>query len=102
ISASYGAFHLALPPDRALMLYNVSAIPAALGGVMTIVGGVSLVGEAIARATFRDDESLDAAALSGDASASTPAATAVQSVMIGESSGAVATLARPSVSEMRA
>jgi ABC-type transport system involved in cytochrome c biogenesis permease subunit len=99
ITTSYGYFGMQLPTDRALTLYNVATIPAALGGVMTIVGGASVVGESIARASFREDESLDEAALAGDESS--PAAMAVQMVTVGESSGAVATLAKPTVAEIR-
>jgi ABC-type transport system involved in cytochrome c biogenesis permease subunit len=100
LAVSYGYFGMQLSKDRATTLYYVAAIPAYLGGILTIVGFAGLVGEAIARATFRDEESLDQAALAGEAA--TPAATSVQTVTVGESSGAVATLAKPSVAEIRA
>ncbi|HMB04299.1 MAG TPA: cytochrome c biogenesis protein CcsA [Isosphaeraceae bacterium] len=100
IAVSYGSFGLQLPKERVWSLYYIAAVPAALGGIMTIVGGAGMVGEAIARACFRRAEGLDEAALARGESS--PAATAVQTVTVGESSGAVATLAKPTVAEIRA
>ena len=76
---------------------------AAVGGFFTIAGVGALAGEAISRATFRAEPSLDAAAVDGEREsyASAPA-TAVQTVLASEGSGTVATLSKPTVAEMRA
>jgi ABC-type transport system involved in cytochrome c biogenesis permease subunit len=61
---------------------------------------VSMLGEAINRFTFRAENNTEAE--TDSASRLTPAATAVQTVTVGEASGAVATLTRPTVAEIRA
>jgi ABC-type transport system involved in cytochrome c biogenesis permease subunit len=79
---------------------------AAVGGFFTIVGLGALAGEALSRVTFREEASLDAAALSGDAAGAehleAAPATAVQTVVASEGSGTVTTLSKPTVAEMRA
>jgi ABC-type transport system involved in cytochrome c biogenesis permease subunit len=102
LAASYGSFGVNLPLDRANLLFNVSAALAGLGGSMTIVGGGGVLGELIARATFRDETTLDEAALAGDGSASGPAATSVQTVTVQERGAPVATATKPTVAEIRA
>jgi ABC-type transport system involved in cytochrome c biogenesis permease subunit len=74
---------------------------AAIGGFLAVVGLGALAGEAISRATFSEDVARDAAALSGDAAAALPA-TAVHTVVAAEGSGTVATLSKPTVTEIRA
>jgi len=103
VSASYGGFGVKLPADRADMLFYVSSALAGLGGCMTIVGGGGLLGEIIARLTFREPVSLDLAAVGGDGGSITaPAATSVQTVTVQERGGPVATATKPTVAEIRA
>ncbi len=80
-------------------LYYVSLALAYVGEVLTIVGVGAVVGESVARAIFREDAYLDEAAIAG--AAAVPAATAVQTVTVDEEQGAVATLSRPTVAEIR-
>ncbi|MBV8677229.1 MAG: cytochrome c biogenesis protein CcsA [Planctomycetaceae bacterium] len=80
-------------------LYYVSLALAYVGEFLTIVGVSSVVGESVARASLREDAHLDEAAIAGEAAV--PAATAVQTVTVDEEQGAVATLSRPTVAEIR-
>jgi ABC-type transport system involved in cytochrome c biogenesis permease subunit len=100
VAASYGSFGMNLPVEKANLLFYTAAALASVGGVLSIVGLGAMLGEVVARATFREDLSLDDAALAGVAAA--PAATAVQTVSVGEKGGAVATLTKPTVAEIRA
>jgi ABC-type transport system involved in cytochrome c biogenesis permease subunit len=81
-------------------MFSLAAGVACVGGALAIVGGGALLGELISRASFREEPSLDPAALAG--SPREPAATSVQTVTFGEATGPVATLTKPSVAEIRA
>jgi ABC-type transport system involved in cytochrome c biogenesis permease subunit len=99
VAASYGM----LGPQWAvggMPFFYIAAGMAGLGGFMSIVGAGALAGESVSRMTFQDDASLDTAAVRGQAEPY--AATAVQTVTVAESGGAVATLTKPSVAEIRA
>lgn len=100
LAASYGGFGINLSEQKAGLLFYVASALAGVGGVLSIVGVGAVLGEIAARALFREEAVLDEAALVGEAVA--PAATAVQTVTVGEAGGAVATLTRPTVSEIRA
>jgi ABC-type transport system involved in cytochrome c biogenesis permease subunit len=100
LAASYGSLGVKLDEEKAALLFYVSSTLAALGGVLSIVGVGGVLGELAARALFREHAVLDQAILAGEAAV--PAATAVQTVTIGEQGGAVATLTKPTVSEIRA
>ena len=100
LAASNGAFGVALAPSATWWLFNIAAGLASIGGALSIVGGGALVGESISQVRFREDEVLADAAIAGPGPVS--AATAVQTVTFGESSGAVATLTKPTVAEIRA
>jgi ABC-type transport system involved in cytochrome c biogenesis permease subunit len=77
--------------------YTLVAIVAGLGGMFTITALGAMIGEAASRLTFREK------ALDEELSPSyAPSATSVQTVTVGEASGAVATLSRPTVAEIRA
>ncbi|MBX6311565.1 MAG: cytochrome c biogenesis protein CcsA [Isosphaeraceae bacterium] len=81
-----------------LGFYYATAVVAGLGGVLTIMGGVGMLGEAINRMTFREDPDLDEAAVAG-----APAEAAPSPSPDGDEGGAaVATLTRPTVAEIRA
>ncbi|WP_406701155.1 cytochrome c biogenesis protein [Singulisphaera sp. Ch08] len=101
LSASYGGFGVNLPLERANLLFNVCSVFAGVGGALTIVGGGGVFGELVARATFRDQPALDAAALAGEGATPAPAATSVQTVTV-EERGSVATATKPTVAEIRA
>ncbi|MEA2631910.1 MAG: hypothetical protein QOE66_2129 [Chloroflexota bacterium] len=100
LAVSYGGFGFQLTPEKATPLFYVAGALAGIGGSLAIIGGGALAGEAISRATFREEGSLDEAAVAGDEAV--PAATSVQTVSVGEANGPVATLSKPSVAEMRA
>jgi ABC-type transport system involved in cytochrome c biogenesis permease subunit len=100
LDLSGGAFGVRLSPSASSTLYWAAGTLAFVGGSLTIVGGGALLGEMVSRLTFHDTEALDEAALAG--AVEEPAATAVQTVTVGEANGPVATLTRPSVAEMRA
>jgi len=75
-----------------------------IGEAATVIGLGAIVGEIVNRLTFREQAYLGAAAVAGEAHASAaPAATAVQTVRVGEAegSGAVSTLTKPTVAEIR-
>jgi ABC-type transport system involved in cytochrome c biogenesis permease subunit len=91
---------LGLSASSSGFLFSGASGLAYVGGALSIIGGGALFGEAISRATFRDTASLDDAALAGQERE--PAATAVQTVTVGEANGPVATLTKPTVAEMRA
>ncbi len=100
--ASTGYFGPSHSVGNGMML--VSTALACIGGALTISVPVALVSEVVNRMSFRDEADLDDAAIAGSAHAQAPAATSVQTVMVGESQGTatVATLSKPSVSEIRA
>jgi len=108
LAASYGGMGINLPADRASMLYYVSAALASVGGTLSIVGIGAGLGELVSRFFFREDQAVVLAANSATAetastaATSSPAATTVQTVTVGEEGGAVATLTKPSVAEIRA
>ncbi len=87
--------------------YYASVVFTGVGLFLSVTGLCALAGEAVSRLTFEDDAALDAAAIAGEASAESvhteaPAATAVQTVVAAEGAGTVATLAKPTVAEIRA
>jgi ABC-type transport system involved in cytochrome c biogenesis permease subunit len=100
LAVSYGAFGYVLTPEKASTLFYAAGTLAGVGGALSIIGGGAVVGEIISRLTFRDDESLDEAALDGEEP--THPSTSVQTLTVGEAEGAVATLAKPSLAEIRA
>lgn len=104
LAASHGGFGVNLPPDRASLLYYVAAALAGVGGTLSIVGLGALAGEMVSRAFFREDAVGLEAVAAGPASVTSPApaATSVQTVTVGEEQGAVATLTKPTVAEIRA
>jgi ABC-type transport system involved in cytochrome c biogenesis permease subunit len=77
--------------------YTAVALVAGLGGMLTITALGAMAGELVSRLTFRDSHPLEESADLYE-----HAATSVQTVMVGESSSAVATLTRPTVAEIRA
>jgi ABC-type transport system involved in cytochrome c biogenesis permease subunit len=104
LMVSSGSFGYRVAPENVLSLsYGASAL-AGLGGILSIVGAGALLGETISRASYRarfhSEAELEEAELAGDVAA--PAATAVQTVTVGEANGPVATLTRPSIAEIRA
>src|SRR5206468_920754 len=81
-----------------------SGAVAAAGGVLTAAVPMMWAGEAYSRLTFREGDALDEAAVAGGAEASAAAAraaTSVQTVSVGEGTGAeaVSTLSKPTVAE---
>ncbi len=75
------------------------------GGLMLSLGSlVGMVGEALSRLMFVDDPVLDTAAIAGENGAfASRSATAVRTIRVGEGNdaGAVATLTKPTVAEIR-
>lgn len=101
LAASYGYFGSQWAVGGMPLFYIASAM-AGLGGFLAIVSLGSLAGESVSRLFFREDASLDEAAVGS--LAEVPAATSVQTVTAAEGAGAgsVATLTRPTVAEIRA
>jgi ABC-type transport system involved in cytochrome c biogenesis permease subunit len=100
LMASNGALGVSVSPDAKAGVYAAGAVLACIGGALAIVGGGAVLGEAVSRATFREEPTLDDAALAGEEPASP--ATSVQTVTYGERGGPVATMTKPTVSEIRA
>ena len=103
VLASYGHFGPSWVPGNVPTI--VFAAMACVGGALTLAGPVALVSELINRLTFRDEADLDPAAIAGSEELhAAPAATSVQTVLVGEAQGAgsVATLSKPTVAEIRA
>jgi ABC-type transport system involved in cytochrome c biogenesis permease subunit len=97
IAASYRGWGPGmLTPD---LVYYAAAALAGVGGVLAIMSVGGVFGEAVSRLTFREDTVSVAEEARPEL---TPAATSVQTVNVSESSGAVATLTRPTVAEIRA
>jgi ABC-type transport system involved in cytochrome c biogenesis permease subunit len=98
LAASYGVFgeNWLVGPSA----FYGAVVLTALGGVLALMGGVAVAGEAVARLAFRSSNVHGEHA--GEALSLPPAATAVQTVTVSESGGAVATLTRPTVAEIRA
>lgn len=99
VAASYGAFGSQWAVGGMPFFYIASGM-AGLGGFLTIVSLGALAGEFVSLASFREDEVLDEAAVGS--AAEVPAATSVQTVTAAEGRGAVATLTKPTVAEIRA
>jgi ABC-type transport system involved in cytochrome c biogenesis permease subunit len=76
--------------------YIATASVAGLGGFLTITALGGMLGETVSRARFRQDEALDEAAVAGYASTPAAATTARS-----QGAGGVATLAKPTVAEIR-
>ncbi len=103
IAASYGGMGMNLPADRASLLYYVSAALAGVGGSLSIVGLGGALGELVSRLLFKEEEVVALAGVNATtAELAAPAATSVQTVTVGEEGGAVATLTKPTVAEIRA
>jgi ABC-type transport system involved in cytochrome c biogenesis permease subunit len=100
IALSYGAFGADFPADRAKLLYYAAASLASVGGILSIVGCFGMLGEAISRYTFA--RRFAAEPVVAEIEDSAPAATVVQTISVSEAGGAVATLTKPSVAEIRA
>jgi ABC-type transport system involved in cytochrome c biogenesis permease subunit len=100
IATSDGAFGPMVSPDRASLLFYAAAALAGVGGSLSIIGLMGMFGEASSRFFFRGDDGL----IDSDfgRSDTVPAATAVQTVTVSEPGGAVATLTKPTVAEIRA
>jgi ABC-type transport system involved in cytochrome c biogenesis permease subunit len=84
-----------------LGFFYALALVAGVGMVLTITAVSALLGEAINRATFREESSLDEAAIAGSRAAAEAPAFASASAAVGSGS-ATATLDRPTVAEIRA
>jgi ABC-type transport system involved in cytochrome c biogenesis permease subunit len=104
LAASYGAFNVSLPAGRASLLFYLAGALAGVGGSLSIIGAGAVVGELISRVLFHEEVLLaSAGATAGAGEAELPAtATSVQTVTVDEGNGAVATLAKPTVAEIRA
>ncbi|WP_422930828.1 cytochrome c biogenesis protein [Singulisphaera sp. PoT] len=104
LAASFGGMGINLPADRASLLYYVSAALAGVGGSLSIIGIGAGLGELVSRLMFRDGQAyaMAGATASASAAATAPPATSVQTVTVGEEGGAVATLTKPTVAEIRA
>ena len=80
-------------------MFVVSTLLASVGGFLTIVGLGAVAGESVARLTFAEGMSVEEVS---DELATGPAATSVQTVTVGEAAGAVPTLSKPTIAEIRA
>jgi ABC-type transport system involved in cytochrome c biogenesis permease subunit len=97
LMASYGY----LGPDWVTgnAVFYLSSALASVGGVLTLAATCALAGEVVSRLTFRDDAGLDPAAVAGEESA---VAAEASSGRASAAAGAVATLTKPTVAEIRA
>jgi len=110
LGAYWGWFGDVIPADKADLVCWVSAVLANLGGSLAIIGGGAFLGELIARLRFREEAYLTetgatSAIMSSSANGSSelaPPATSVQTVLVEEQGGAVATATKPTVAEIRA
>ena len=91
--------------------YMVFGATAGVGGVLTLVAALGMLGEAVSRFTFRNDVRLNEAAIAGEAGSEhehEEAATAVASARSASASASAgsgagaATLTKPTVAEIRA